>query len=443
MSVVSGSLQRLFNVVDSLVDERVGLIEFVREVRVEAGAPDFFHFSARACNARAFSQLQNSRTAGGASADRGIAMAKAIGEAVERYCSALYVVEELPLTTFESAPFSCTHPTEFALYSEQQYASPNFPFVPFESHTPVRWAPARNAVTGEVQYVPAAMAYVPYHYDPGSGEFPIAQPISTGLACHCSWEEAALSAICEVVERDAFTITWQALLARPHIRIETLCDKNRDLVARFERTGGSVTLLVLAMDHGIPTILAVLRGTAADAPAFVFAASAHPGPEEAARKSLEELAHTRALASHLKSVLPPLVPSPDYDNIVTADDHVRLYCDQANAPPAEFVLSSNASIDFRDIQNLAVGIPEQDLETTVQRIHAAGHRVLLADLTSPDVAELGLFVVRAIIPGFHPLAIGHSRRALGGFRLWEVPWRLGYTGVSRESGDNPAPHPYP
>ena len=67
--------------------------------------------------------------------------------------------------------------------------------------------------------------------------------------------EAAVSALGEVVERDAFTITWQARLAPPQIRAETLSDANYNLVERFERAGGTVTLLNLTLDNGIPTIL--------------------------------------------------------------------------------------------------------------------------------------------------------------------------------------------
>jgi ribosomal protein S12 methylthiotransferase accessory factor len=52
-------------------------------------------------------------------------------------------------------------------------------------------------------------------------------------------------------------------------------------------------------------------------------------------------------------------------------------------------------------------------------------------------------VVRALIPGFNPLFMGHHIRALGGERLWSVPQKLGYSGVNRATGDNPYPHPYP
>ena len=443
MKTVNSPVTCLPDVVEYLLDERLGIIRYVKEVPREAGAPDFFHFYARACNAGVFSRQKNFAVSGGASTERSVAAAKAIGEAVERYCSAIYDVEDFPLCSFESAPFQCVPPGEFALYSRPQYARAGFPYVPFEETTPVRWAPAWEPGSGDIRHVPASMVVLPYRYDPDNGERPIAQSISTGLACHRSPEEAAVSAICEVIERDAFTITWQARLGMPRIRIETLSDRNRDLAERFERTGSAVSMFNLAMDHGVPTILSVLRARDAGAPALVFAASTDPDPEKAARKSLEELAHTRRLAQQLTTELPPLAVDPGYENVVDQDCHVRLYCDHANLPLADFLFASDERMDFRGIENLATGDPGRDLEILVGKVRAVNHRVLLADLTTEDVESLGLAVVRALIPGFHPLFMRHSLRALGGARLYEVPQKLGYEGITREAGDNPAPHPYP
>ena len=154
-------------------------------------------------------------------------------------------------------------------------------FVPFEDSTPVRWAPAVDLLCRETWHVPAAMVYVPYIYHRGQGDSPIAQSISTGLACHCSYAEAAITAICEVIERDAFTITWQAMMAHPKIRVESLSARNRDLVSRFERAGYTVTLFDMTTDVGVPTVLAVSQGTLPDAPPLVPAGSSSLDPEEA------------------------------------------------------------------------------------------------------------------------------------------------------------------
>ncbi|MGP0592630.1 YcaO-like family protein [Nitrospira sp. T9] len=436
-------LEQLSYLVENLVDRSVGIIRDVSQAPRQPGAPAFFHYAAKACNTLALCQQRNFSSAGGASTNRAIALAKALGEAVERYCSAMYNKEELPLTSFAEASFPCIHPSDWALFSEKQYSQPGFRFSPFDSHTPIRWVQASDLVKDKPCYVPAAMVFTPYFFDREKKEHPITQPISTGLACHGGRTKAILSAICEVIERDAFTITWQARLGRHHIKVETLSAGNRDLVQRLERINSTVTLLDLTMDVGIPTILSVLQSQVPDAPALVFAASAALDPEEAVRKSLEELAHTRRLAQSLKTNLPPCIPELNFENIVNQDIHVQLYCDHNNTHLADFMFESQQRIGFDEIENLASGDPEIDLSIILEKMNKLGHRVLVVDLTTPDVTELGLYVVRALIPGFHPLFMGHGVRALGGDRLWEVPQRLGYKGISKSTGDNPAPHPYP
>ena len=435
--------RRLFETAEYLIDDRVGIIKRVWEVPKDPGAPDFFHFYAQACDTTAFTKQKNFASSGGASADRRLAMAKAVGEGVERYCSAIYDMEDFPLTSFTSAPFPCIAPPKFALYSPAQYAHPGFPYQPFTKTTPVRWIKMIDPLNDHEWFVPASMVLMPYSYDTAHGEVPIAQPITTGLACHESWEKAAISAIGEVIERDAFTITWQAHLSMPKIRLKSLSARNWDLVNRFRRTGHIVTILNMTMDHSIPTILSVLQHPSPEAPALVVAASSDLDPEEAVRKSLEELAHTRRLALQLKATLP--VPSAvvDHDTVVNQDSHVHIYCYHNNARLADFLLSSDRIIDFQDMPNVATDDPQQNLNIHLEKILSIHHRVLLADLTTPDVKDLGLWVVRAVIPGFHPLCMGHPFRALGGHRLWSIPQKLGYPGITPETGDNPIAHPYP
>lgn len=426
---------RLLSVLDDLIDDHVGIIRFVREAPVQSGMPRFFHYMAQACDTTSLSEQQNFSEAGGASSIRRVALAKAVGEAIERYCAALFRREELPFETYESAPFACVDPEEFALYTAEQLNGPNFPYSPFTKRTRVRWTEAFDALTGESWHVPAAMVYMPYYYDAGEAEESIAQPISTGLACHCSENEAAISALCEVVERDAFTITWQAMLPVHPLRLDSLSEPNRDLVRRFEVTGSEVRILNMTLEHGIPSILSMLMHSSSDAPTFIFAASAHLSPEIAIRKSLEELAHTQRLAATLKK---------QRDTPFRKQDaHVKLYTDHASRSAVEFLFASNHSVDFQKMPDIMTADPDRDLAILCERIASIGCKPLLKNLTTMDIADVGLSVVRAVIPGFHPLFMGHQNRALGGRRLWTVPQMLGYKGIRKEMGDNPAPHPFP
>ena len=435
----SSTNHSLYDVLDDLVDDRFGIIGQVQEFPREAGAPAFFHFYARSCNTSAFSCHKNFGNAGGASADRLIALGKAVGEAVERYCSAIYQVEEFPFTSFKAASFPCVEPWRFALYNQQQYQKPKFPYSPFDSNSFVRWTPAYDLISNEPCYVPAAMVFLPYYFNNEIGERAIVQPISTGLACHSSWEEAALSGLCEVIERDAFTITWQGFLKRPQIFLESLTEENQDLVKRFEGSGNSVTLWDITMDTGVPIIMGALRNSHIEAPALVVAASADLDPERAVRKCLEELAHTRRLCQSLKLTMPAITLEPGYENIIHQDDHIRFYCDWPNIQLADFLFQSEKRRDFQEIKNRSSGNHRQDLDLLLNTIEALGHRVLLADVTTPDIAHIGLSVVRAIIPGFHPLFMGHQFRALGGSRLRALSQKLAYGNVE----ENPAPHPFP
>lgn len=437
------SLRRLFDVYDYIVDNKVGIVNNVRELSRPAGSPEFFRFVAQACNTRAFVRQENFGAAGGASVDRGMALAKAIGEAIERYCGAIYDVEEFPLQAYESAPFSCVPPRELALYVPEQYSCPNFAFVPFEDTTPVRWAPTLDLMSEEICYVPAAMVFVPYTFYLGTGDSPILQPISTGLACHSSLPEATVSAICEVIERDAFTITWQARLSPPQISLDSLSDNNQELVDRVHRCGRSLTLFNITMDVGIPSILAVQRSTSPQVPAIVVSAASGLDPEHAVRKSIEEVAHTSRYMQELFAASLQHTQTSDYDNILNQDDHLGFWALQENAPLCDFLFESKERVPFSSLKNMSSGNPSTDIEILLERVSAIGHRILVTDLTTPDVEELGLAVVRAIIPGFHPLFMGYKYRALGGSRLWKIPQTLGYRGVIRESGDNPLPHPFP
>ncbi len=435
--------RRLVDLADYLIDADAGIIRQISEVPREAGAPDFFHFAGHSADTSAFVRQKNFNITGGASTTRGGATAKAIGEAVERYCSAIFDIHELPLHSYDAAADECVDPELFDWYSEAQYDQPGFIYVPFTHDASVRWTEATDLGTGQTCLVPACTVFLPYTYYQGTGDNPIVQPISTGLSCHCSRPKAAVAAICEAIERDSFTIAWQAALQAPQILAETLSDACYDLLARFEHCGGNVTVLDITTDVGIPTIMTVLRNEHPESAPLVFAAAANPSPEKAVYGCLEELAHTGRYMQQVKTHLARLDPDPNYENVGDQLSHLNFWCDRQNTPLAEFVFGSPERIEFEQIADLSSPTSEGDIRVLVERIEAVGHRVFLADLTTPDIDELGLAVARAVVPGFHGLFMGHRYRSLGCRRRWTVPDRVGRPSAADRANGNPAPHPFP
>jgi ribosomal protein S12 methylthiotransferase accessory factor len=377
----------------------------------------------------------------GAAADPEQAAEKAIAEALRFYCAAFYAPEELVLTSSSEAPFPCAPPAAFALYSPEQYRQPDFPFVPLTERTRIRWVPATDLATGSPCHVPAAMALLPYTTRPESGEARVIPHSSTGLACASSVDEAATLALCSAIQDDAVAIVWQARLAMPQIRVETLSDYAYELVSRFERSVGSITLLDLSGVSGIPVVLAALRGSSPGSPALVFARGAAPEPEGAVRTALEELAVVLRYSQQIQAHIPPLPPIEGHLNVRDQVGHLRFWCDPGNTPLADFLFSSKQRLEFDALPGLPPGPPAELRHRLVEQLRAAGLQVLQANLTTPDLRALGLSVVRAVVPGLHPLLIGHGQRALGGARLREVPRQLALRKIE-SAGENAAPHPF-
>jgi len=252
-----------------------------------------------------------------------------------------------------------------------------------------------------------------------------------------------IGGLCEVIERDSFMISWQARMGRKQIRRDTLSAQNIDLIQRLEATGVKITLFDLTMDNRVPAVMAVQTHDAHEMPAISLACSAALDAEEAVRKALEEITHTARWMFYLKSRNPDFDPGPGYQNVSGQEQHLIFWADHARRHLADFIFDNTESISFKEMESHGTGEPTQDLAVLVGLIKDTGHTPLAVDITPPDVAMTGLHVVRALIPGYHPLIMGYPIRALGGERLWSVPQALGYRGIDCKSGDNPIPHPFP
>jgi ribosomal protein S12 methylthiotransferase accessory factor len=431
----------LTDALDRLLDPRFGVINQLGESPQEPGMPQFFHYFANATRTAALGGQPGFELGGGASVDRDQAMAKAIGEVVERYCVAFFSQESLPLVSANEAPFPHADPAAFALYREDQYATGRLEFVPFTNDLPVRWTRAIDIETAGEIYVPAAAVHLPYMYE-GPEEGAIMQPISTGLACNEGYESALISAACEAIERDAFTIFWQAKLPPPRVPLASLDANNADLLDRFARARFEVTVFNVTTDVGVPSVMAVACHDDASQPALSVAAATHPVANVAVRKCLEELEHTRFWSRRLKASTPPVDPERT-DEIYGQEEHLRFWCEQSNRHLADWLFTSEIENELPKIAFADERSPGELLEYTRTSLKMAGLQLLCADVTTPEIRELGLNVVRAVVPGLHPLVIGHVRRALGGRRLYDVPARLGYGPPNLPLHDPTNPHPFP
>jgi ribosomal protein S12 methylthiotransferase accessory factor len=83
-----------------------------------------------------------------------------------------------------------------------------------------------------------------------------------------------------------------------------------------------------------------------------------------------------------------------------------------------------------------------DLARCVAALREAGCRPVFVDVTTEDVADYGLKVVRTLATGLQPMHFGYAQERLGGRRLFDLPCRMGLaSGPRAEAELNPCPHP--
>ena len=144
--------------------------------------------------------------AGGTAVDAGLALKKAICEAVERFCATRYDSKTVRLSRLAELDGEVIAPERFSLFHPAQRAHPNFPFTAPKPEGRYGWVKALSLTHNREVWVPATMALL--YYEPLTADDRFERCPVSGYACGMSWQAAVFRGLCEVVERDAFSIAW-------------------------------------------------------------------------------------------------------------------------------------------------------------------------------------------------------------------------------------------
>jgi ribosomal protein S12 methylthiotransferase accessory factor len=434
-----------------LVSPRVGIIRSVVTVRRGADEPvppvichaTLSHFDFRSAPA-------GERVTAGKGLTEADAERSAIAEAIERYCAAQVDPRALRRATWhdlqaagpspDTPAANAIAPNEFVLYSPRQYASAQPPAVPWDPGTELTWVTGRELPERREVWLPASLVYLAIAPDARERLCP---PSSSGLAAGSSLEMAVLHALYELVERDAFLITWMNRLPAPEVDFSSVRGAVADIAAHYARFGGTLRVFDVTTDIPIPVMMAVVVDKSGVGPAVVVGLGCHLDPQVALTRAVLEVCQTHASEQARRRSRPPGAVDPvAYPEVENLEDHAAFAAGVAHLGEFAFLFDHGRRRVPDEMPNAATGSIESDLAHCVAVLRAAGSRVAFADLTTPDVRPLGLHVVRAVATGLQPIHFGFGQERLGGRRLYEVPRRLGHAVADRtESELNPCPHP--
>jgi ribosomal protein S12 methylthiotransferase accessory factor len=273
----------------------------------------------------------------------------------------------------------------------------------------------------------------------------IIPPSSNGLATGRSISEAILLALYEVLERDAFLITWlnrlQAMpfdpATHPSSRLRTLC-------AIMGRQGIDIQLFMMAADHSCRVFMAIGRSEHGKIPAVACGLGADLRAESGALKAILEMAQNHySLVQMLRRpfAVDRMHKLADDPGCVTSiEDHGLLYASPAAIAAFNFLFDRNsASFEWpRPSQQSNA----EKLHQLVREISSSGSDVYYVNMTPQELSQLGLACVRVIVPHFQPIHFGAHGFRLGGRRLFDLPVRLGLAKAPRHINElNKDPHP--
>lgn len=411
---------------ESLVSPYVGVVRGMQDV---LSGPEDVGLTTVWCE----SAFPHALTGGGSGATETGARAAAIGEVAERYAACIVDPDALVVASARELGPRAVDPACFALFSERQYSSKAFPYARFGRDTRLAWIEGAALPGGEPAWLPAQLVHLAGHDD----EPPLCRTTSSGLACHETSAGATLAALLELLERDAFMITWKARLSWP-----VLDWRGNEELSAFERsflraTGLRIRALDLSAFWDVPIVAAVARGRTAVGVGAAAAATV----ERAVAKALDEAVRVHTWAHALARAGSP---SPPADDVTEFDDHVRFYAGPRNAARIDFLDGSPRRREVDRLPTMRGSTHDEWIAAVCRRLARRGVAAYAVDVTPCDLRAAGLAVVRVIAPELCGLDVEHRARLHGGRRLYDEPRRLGMRPRTLTEDElNPDPHPFP
>jgi ribosomal protein S12 methylthiotransferase accessory factor len=443
-------LESVLTATAALRDPLGGVVGRLNELPRLAGHPRLFHYSADRAGqqpigvdlrrANHYDLLPNVPGAG-VSADPLEAQVRATAEAIERYCMSVYSDAQFITATAEELGDEAMDLDTIPRCDPSEQAVASGIFAIPRKDVPMRWMKAISLIDGGTYYVPAIMVYL--FFPPISREENVWAPISTGCATHVDLDRALVSALCEVIERDALMLTWLHQLPLPRIDlgpVEALPAELQSMLALMRESNLRYEFFDATTDLGVPTIYALQLSDETDLLANLVVSATKLDPVNAILRTLEEGCSSRIA---LESRMGPGSSRERMakERIISLEDCALYYGDRASRSDFDFLRKSGRSCSLSALPKLATGDPQSDLQGLLDVFRRRKMQVFAVDLTTPEVRDAGFWSVRTIVPELMPLSSVYGIRFLGTKRLYDAPSAMGY-GTRTIADITPKPQPF-
>lgn len=357
---------------------------------------------------------------GGIGWDPESAEGAAVGEALERYAAAAFPLPERRRSELRLQ--DRLDADAFSLYSEEQRSRVDFPHEALY-RADVAYTNMFSLSDNRETWVPAALVRL----DMGDGGV----ATSTGLAAGPTPYAALLRSVQELIERDALAVSWLHGIAGrridlPSERAGVVADLGGEAIAVDATPAYSPHPVALVAGH-LP-LRGILR--------VALGAACRETWAEAVDKAFLEWVQGISFAGFHLALERPRAPKRASE-LKTFDDHALYYTDQLEEWSRVPLLRGGRS---EPPEERPAGRASAPLAELADGLEGEGIRVFYRELTTADLAEVGVCAVRALSPDLVPLACDEEWRFLGG-TVVDVHRRYPWAVATELSFPNPHPHP--
>lgn len=434
---LSEKLGTLAPVLD-LVDERFGPVKDIVGIKPKGNQPPFWIYHAKLTRPLGSYFVEYDCDAWGSSIDKDEALFKCLGEVLERYC--MY-------NTFATGEFEQLKASNCKLLSELPHCAPQERCADSYKGISPDWnltmARVKEVATNDLHWIPAG--FVDFTYHAHTDEPKVTLSHSSGSAFHESAHRAIWAGLCEVAERDAFSLFWLNQFPAKEIVLDGVsfgeCEELNALARRLDlikAAGLKIRTFDITTDFNVPTVFSVVQGD--EFPLATFGAACTSDPVRAIVKSIDEVFLVRL--AQLSGKETAKVPSyTDFSWVSSLRDHSDLYALWRNTPAFDFFMKNADALSLAEFRKKEWWQePKGDLqlqEMAGKLQDELGMTVLYMDCTLDDVARFGVGV-KVVVPQMQPIYVPESIKWLACPRLAKHAEKHALKFAS-----NPYPHPFP
>lgn len=266
------------------------------------------------------------------------------------------------------------------------------------------------------------------------GSAPLVRPtITTGLATGSTKEGALVAGALEVIERDAFMVTYLNKLPPPRIDLSALAEEHpslRHILGQFKRYRLEAYAFSLLTDSPVHVVGAAILDEHGG-PAFSMGAAARFKLVPAVEKALSEALAGRhnIRARNLQDL-----PTPEKFKI---EERTSYWAQPKNVPRMRWITDG----PVRPLRQLPIPQTSKGkLAALISWCKEKGYEFVSVDIGRSPKNPSNLSIQFVVIPELQPMHLIESHPCLGGARLAEVPRSLGLEPASEL---NIEPHPFP